>query len=71
MKKGKKHAEMGWDPPGGVKYMYKRVRYYVVNMMSFASWNAPEIIFFFFFNISFKDLDAWTVIRKSPRCSAS
>ena len=26
VKKGKKHAEMGWDPPNGVKYMYKRVR---------------------------------------------
>lgn len=26
VKKGKKHAEMGWDPPSGVKYMYKRIR---------------------------------------------
>lgn len=28
VKKGKKHAEMGWDPKGGkVKYMFKRVRF--------------------------------------------
>lgn len=26
-KKGKKHAEMGWDPPGKVKYLYKRIRF--------------------------------------------
>ena len=25
--KGKKHAEMGWDPPGKVKYLYKRIRF--------------------------------------------
>ncbi len=27
VKKGKKHAEMGWDPPKGVKYLFKRVRF--------------------------------------------
>ena len=27
VKKGKKHAEMGWDPPKGIKYLFKRVRY--------------------------------------------
>ena len=27
VKKGKKHAEMGWDPPSNVKYIYKRVRF--------------------------------------------
>ena len=26
-KQGRKHAEMGWDPPGKVKYLYKRVRF--------------------------------------------
>ena len=26
VKRGKKHAEMGWDPPNGTKYAYKRVR---------------------------------------------
>ena len=26
MKKLKKHAEMGWDPPNNIKYAYKRVR---------------------------------------------
>ena len=26
MKKLKKHAEMGWDPPNNSKYAYKRVR---------------------------------------------
>ena len=26
VKKGKKHAEMGWDPPKGVKYLFKRAR---------------------------------------------
>ena len=27
VKRGKKHAEMGWDPPGGIKYLYKRIRF--------------------------------------------
>ena len=27
VKKGKKHAEMGWDTPNGVVYGYKRIRY--------------------------------------------
>lgn len=27
VKKGKKHAELGWDCPGGVKYLYKRVKF--------------------------------------------
>ncbi len=27
VKKGKKHAEMGWDPPNKVKYLYKRIRF--------------------------------------------
>ena len=28
IKKGKKHAVMGWDPPGSkTKYLYKRVRF--------------------------------------------
>lgn len=26
MKKLKKYAEMGWDPPNNTKYAYKRVR---------------------------------------------
>jgi WD40 repeat protein len=26
VKKGKKHAEMGWDTPNGVVYTYKRIR---------------------------------------------
>ena len=26
VKKGKKHAEMGWDAPEGVVYAYKRIR---------------------------------------------
>jgi len=27
VKKGKKHAEMGWDPPNKIKYLYKRIRF--------------------------------------------
>jgi len=27
VKKGKKHAELGWDPPGGIKYLFKRVKF--------------------------------------------
>ena len=27
VKKGKKHAEMGWDPARGQKYLFKRVRF--------------------------------------------
>ena len=27
VKKGKKHAEMGWDPPNKLKYLFKRVRF--------------------------------------------
>lgn len=27
IKRGKKHAEMGWDPPNKLKYMYKRIRF--------------------------------------------
>jgi len=27
LKKGKKHAEMGWDPPNKIKYLYKRIRF--------------------------------------------
>ena len=27
VKKGKKHAELGWDCPNGVKYLYKRVKF--------------------------------------------
>ena len=27
VKKGKKHAEMGWDPPTKIKYLYKRIRF--------------------------------------------
>jgi prolactin regulatory element-binding protein len=27
IRRGKKHAEMGWDPPGKLKYLYKRVRF--------------------------------------------
>ena len=27
VKKGKKHAELGWDPKNKVKYMFKRVRF--------------------------------------------
>lgn len=27
VKKGKKHAEMGWDPPKKIKYLYKRIRF--------------------------------------------
>jgi len=27
VKKGKKHAELGWDCPGGVKYLFKRVKF--------------------------------------------
>ena len=27
IKRGKKHAEMGWDPPNKIKYLYKRVRF--------------------------------------------
>jgi len=27
VKKGKKHAEMGWDPPNKVKYAFKRLRF--------------------------------------------
>ncbi len=26
VKKGKKHAELGWDPPKGLKYCFKRIR---------------------------------------------
>ena len=25
--KGRKHAEMGWDAPKGVKYLFKRIRW--------------------------------------------
>ena len=25
--KGKKHAEMGWDPPNKTKYLYKRIKF--------------------------------------------
>ena len=27
VKKGKKHAELGWDSPNNVKYLYKRVKF--------------------------------------------
>ena len=27
VKKGKKHAEMGWETPKGVVYAFKRIRY--------------------------------------------
>jgi hypothetical protein len=27
VKKGKKHAEMGWDAPNGIVYAYKRIRF--------------------------------------------
>ena len=27
VKKGKKHAELGWDCPNNVKYLYKRVKF--------------------------------------------
>jgi len=27
VKKGKKHAEMGWDPPNKIKYAFKRLRF--------------------------------------------
>jgi hypothetical protein len=27
VKKGKKHAEMGWDAPNGIIYAYKRIRF--------------------------------------------
>jgi len=27
VKKGKKHAELGWETPNKVKYMFKRVKY--------------------------------------------
>merc|ERR1719219_3142209 len=27
VKKGRKHAEMGWDPPNKIKYLYKRIRF--------------------------------------------
>ena len=27
VKKGKKHAELGWDCPGGGKYLFKRVKF--------------------------------------------
>ena len=27
MKKGKKHAELGWDGPNNVKYLYKRLKF--------------------------------------------
>ena len=27
VKKGKKHAELGWDTPSGLKYLYKRIKF--------------------------------------------
>jgi len=27
VKKGKKHAELGWEPPQGVKFMFKRIKF--------------------------------------------
>ncbi len=27
VKKGRKHAEMGWDTPRGIRYLFKRVRF--------------------------------------------
>ena len=27
VKKGKKHAELGWEAPNSIKYMYKRVKF--------------------------------------------
>ena len=27
LKKGKKHAELGWEPPNNLKYLFKRVKF--------------------------------------------
>ncbi|XP_023346475.1 general transcriptional corepressor tupA [Eurytemora carolleeae] len=27
IKKGKKHAELGWEPPSNIKYMFKRIKF--------------------------------------------
>jgi hypothetical protein len=27
VKKGRKHAELGWETPSGIKYMFKRVKF--------------------------------------------
>ena len=47
--KGRKHAEMGWDAPKGIKYLFKRIRWvfsffsYTGKSNTILSSNSPTI----------------------------
>ena len=46
MKKGKKHAELGWESPAGVKYVFKVDHFLLGDLCSHFQLNTPQRVKF-------------------------